>query len=194
MHKWFVLAPVCLVQAYTKLSDAGLRALSNHARDISAQSPLLSPILIPRVPGSEGSYKALTHFDAFFRANLSGWDITYDNFTAMTPYGESNFSNFIATRDPPWMSETTTGDVGRLTLVAHYDSLSTLDGFIGATDSAAPCAVLMYVAQALEEAFNAMWASGGDESDYPQGFQIIFLDGEEAFQSWSRTDSTYGAR
>lgn len=128
----------------------------------------------------------------------------------------------IFTRDPPWMMMKTTkmatttttkkkdgvngvvnggsGDVARLALVAHYDSLYRPEGFVGAVDSAAPCAMLMHVARAVDEALTRKWedleSSGmaGLGLEEERGVQILFLDGEEAWVSWSATDSLYGAR
>ena len=34
----------------------------------------------------------------------------------------------------------------------------------------------------------------GGKVEMDMGIQILLLDGEEAFQSWTDTDSTYGAR
>ena len=97
--------------------------------------------------------------------------------------------------DPPG---TQVGEVGRLALVAHYDSKITPAGFIGATDSAAPCAMLMHAARSIDEALTKKWeamaADGMEELEEQKGVQIIFLDGEEAFLSWTDTDSLYGAR
>lgn len=93
--------------------------------------------------------------------------------------------------------------MGRLALVAHYDSLSTLKGFIGATDSAAPCAMLMHAVKSIDEALTAKWTvmeaegfgeGGFDGVEEHQGVQVLLLDGEEAFKSWSSSDSLYGAR
>ena len=74
------------------------------------------------------------------------------------------------------------------------------EGFIGAIDSAAPCAMLMHVARSIEEPLKAKWnkmQKDGDTDDSleeTQGIQIIFLDGEEAFKHWTDEDSLYGAR
>ena len=88
--------------------------------------------------------------------------------------------------------------MGRLTLVAHYDSLIKPEGFIGAIDSAAPCAMMMHVARSIDEALTAKWASmqenGEDGLEEAKGIQLLFLDGEEAFETWTDTDSIYGAR
>ena len=99
------------------------------------------------------------------------------------------------------------GRAALLTLVAHYDSKREPEGFVGATDSAAPCAMLMYVAREIEKYLARMWAAGGGgggggdddgegggpgEDDV--GVQILFLDGEEAFVKWTEEDSLYGSR
>lgn len=106
----------------------------------------------------------------------------------------------MATRDPPWVQP---GDVGRLVLVAHYDSKLTPKDFIGATDSAVPCAMLLHVAKSIDAALTRKWADMqakgmieddlGDE-DANRGVMLLFLDGEEAFHNWSDNDSLYGAR
>ena len=106
------------------------------------------------------------------------------------------FVNIILTRDPPWAQ---LGGVGRLNLVAHYDSKVSPKGFIGATDSAAPCAMIMHAARSVDEALTRKWeameaenAGGGLEET--QGIRILFLDGEEAFLYWNENDFLYGAR
>ena len=115
----------------------------------------------------------------------------------MTGNKQVPFTNIIITRDPPW---TKPGDVGRLALVAHYDSKLTPTGFIGAIDSAAPCAMIMHAARSVDEALTRKWeamvadGSGGNGLEEEKGVQILFLDGEEAFLSWTATDSLYGAR
>lgn len=160
---------------------------------------LLAPILIPRVPGTEGSTKVLNHFAQFFRKELPEWTVTFQNSTSKTPvHGDKEipFVNFIATRDPPW---TQPGNVGRLNLVAHYDSKYSPEGFIGAIDSAAPCAMIMHAVRAIDDALTRKWTSmqtDDFDADFEEhrGIQVLFLDGEEAFQRWTDTDSIYGAR
>lgn len=188
------------VQAYHIVSDDTLRSLrrpTSYEFDINTGS-VLSPILIPRVPGSEGSAKVLQHFDSYFREFLPAWRIEYQNSSWTTPTSdgaEIPMRNFIASRDPPWAAE---GDTGRLTLVAHYDSKAQPEGFIGAVDSAAPCAMMMHAVTWIDSALTSKWdlmqSSGTETLDEHQGIQIIFLDGEEAFKSWTATDSVYGAR
>jgi glutaminyl-peptide cyclotransferase len=185
--------------AYTQISDEALRSIPSPGKDFDIHNgALLAPILRPRVPGTPGSTAVLNHFAKFFKSTLPDWTVEHQNSTSTTPTSQGRevpFVNFIAYRDPPWAAA---GDVGRLTLVAHYDSKLTPEGFIGATDSAAPCAMIMYAARSVDRALTKKWAKmkadGEDGFDENRGVQIIFLDGEEAFLSWTHTDSLYGAR
>jgi glutaminyl-peptide cyclotransferase len=187
--------------AYTQLSDDSLKRIPKAGNDFDIHNgALLSPILIPRVPGTPGSRAVQQHFVNFFRNKLPKWKIEWHNSTATTPATGNEqvpFANLIFQRDPPWAA---TGDVARLTLVAHYDSLYRPEGFIGATDSAAPCAMLMHVARNIDEALTKKWdamkasGEGGSGLEEEKGVQILFLDGEEAWVSWTSTDSLYGSR
>lgn len=207
--RWISQLLLCLVfltviQAYKILSDETLHAIPTPGKDFNITSgKLLAPILRPRVPGTPGSVEVLNHLVDFFKTNLPEWTISFQNSTSRTPATgtkEIPFVNIIASRDPPW---TTSGDMARLTLVAHYDSKRSPSGFIGATDSAAPCAMLMHAARSVDSALTRKWSmkqdgKGGtpDSSgrDDHQGIQMIFLDGEEAFVTWTNEDSLYGAR
>ncbi|KAL8741653.1 MAG: hypothetical protein Q9184_008360, partial [Pyrenodesmia sp. 2 TL-2023] len=192
-----VLFLAFLAAAYTTLSDESLRAIPTPEDDFNIETgKLLSPILQPRVPGTPGSIAVQNHFVNFFKTELPKWNIELQNSTSKTPVSggkEIPFVNVIMARDPPW---TTPGFASRLTLVAHYDSKLTPKGFIGATDSAAPCAMIMHAARSIDAALTAKWekmqADGMDlEFEDQQGIQIIFLDGEEAFKVWTSEDSLY---
>ena len=187
--------------AYRAVSDDTLKGIPrpNHDFDIHTGA-ILSPILITRVPGTPGSAAVLNHFVQFFRANLPGWKIEFQNSTSKTPvHGDKEipFVNFIASRDPPWAAA---GDVGRLTLVAHYDSKYKPEGFIGAIDSAVPCAIIMHAMRSIDAALTKKWNDMQAKGDADalglerKGIQVLFLDGEEAFRTWSNRDSLYGAR
>ncbi len=81
-----------------------------------------------------------------------------------------------------------------------------MEGFVGATDSAAPVAMLVDVALALDALLDAREAriraalrAGREEEVLRERvdettLQIILLDGEEAYGAWSDTDSIYGAK
>lgn len=187
--------------AYKPLSDSFMRAVPGPGADFDIDTgALLSPILIPRVPGTEGNLKVQHHFVNFFQRELPKWTIEWNNSTSKTPATGSDdvpFRNIIFKREPPW---TKVGQANLLTLVAHFDSKLKPDGFIGATDSAVPCAILMHVARSIDkyltQMHDEMVALGelGGSPPMDMGVQILLLDGEEAFVSWTDTDSLYGAR
>lgn len=187
--------------AYTTLSDDSLRSIPSPGTDFDIRDAagLLAPMLIPRVPDTPGSEKVQQHFADFFTTTLPKWTVEWHNTTSKTPAtGDKlvNFRNLILRRDPPWAA---VGDVSRLTLAAHYDSLYRPEGFIGAMDSAASCAMLMHLARSIDEALTRKWvamktAGDNDGLEEEKGVQILLLDGEEAWVSWTDTDSTYGSR
>ena len=192
------------VTAYSRISNETLRAIPGPGNDFDIKTgKLLAPILQPRVPGTAGSIKVQNHFIDFFKTTLPKWEVILHNSTSKTPAtGDKDipFVNLIIRRDPPWSSP---GEVSRLNLVAHYDSKLTPTDFIGATDSAAPCAMLMHAARSIDHALTKKWetmqskgvgSEGFEDVEGNQGIQILFLDGEEAFVSWTDDDSIYGAK
>jgi len=203
MLSFLALLPLALLlslgSTYTTLSDDTLKRIPSPGSDFDIRKgSILAPILRPRVSGTKGNEQVRQHFIDFFRNNLPDWTLELHNSSSTTPTSNGKkipFVNLIATRDPPGVP---VGEVGRLTLVAHYDSKLTPKGFIGATDSAAPCAMILHAARSIDAALTKKWkameAQGVDELDEHIGIQILFLDGEEAFKSWTDTDSLYGAR
>lgn len=186
--------------AYKPLSDSFLKAIPAPGDLFDHEhGDLLAPILIPRVPGTPGQTTTQQHFVSYFQRELPKWDISWQNSTATTPTSGGKdlpFQNLIFKREPPWVKP---GQSNLLTLVAHYDSKITPKGFIGATDSAAPCAMLMWVAKVVDQHVQRMYdemqaLEEGGTVEMDMGIQILLLDGEEAFQTWSDTDSLYGAR
>lgn len=158
---------------------------------------LLTPLLVPRVSGTQGATDVLDWMRTHLSKNLTGWKVEEDRFVARTPLEDVEFVNLIATMDPPGFDESS---IGRLVLAAHYDSKMLPPGFIGATDSSVPCAILLYIAEMLSFRLPMFWEeeywSDPDELETlpPRGVQLIFFDGEEAVQEWTDTDSIYGAR
>lgn len=196
LHQLLVLPVV----AYTALSDNFLKLVPSGGDDFDIDNgKLLAPILIPRVAGTPGQTVAQKHFLNFFATELPEWSVEWYNSTSTTPATGNRqipFANLVFKREPPWVRE---GQSNLLTLVAHYDSKITPNGFIGAIDSAAPCAILMHVARTLDkyvtQMYDEMSALGeGGTVEMDMGVQILLLDGEEAFQSWTATDSLYGSR
>jgi hypothetical protein len=195
-----LLTQVGPAKAYKPLSDSFLRAIPSPGQDIDPKDGgLLAPILIPRVPGTPGQIVAQQHFVNYFQQQLPNWSLDWQNSTSTTPTSgdtELPFANLIFKREPPWVKP---GQANLLTLVAHYDSKYQPDGFIGATDSAAPCAMMMFVAKVVDGYVQRMYdemeeLQEGGTVEMDMGVQILFLDGEEAFDRWTDDDSLYGSR
>ncbi|GFS25859.1 glutaminyl-peptide cyclotransferase [Elysia marginata] len=113
-----------------------------------------------------------------------GWTVEEDPFTDYTPYGPIAFSNVIATFNP--------SKAKRIVVACHYDSkyMPGPTPFVGATDSAVPCAIMIDSARRINQI--ATDAQANHLSDF--SFQFIFFDGEEAFYRWTSYDSLYGSR
>ncbi|KAF2000076.1 hypothetical protein P154DRAFT_435966 [Amniculicola lignicola CBS 123094] len=197
---FLLLVRLFFVSAYKALSDSFLRAVPSPGSDFNINDgALLAPILIPRVPGTPGQEQVQQHFVNFFQTELPTWSMEWQNSTSTTPVSGSKqiqFSNLIFKKEPPWVKP---GQSNLLTLVAHYDSKYLPEGFIGATDSAAPCAMLMHAARSIDKYLVQMHGemaalNEGGSVEMDMGIQILLLDGEEAFKSWTDTDSLYGSR
>ncbi|ETW86341.1 Metallo peptidase M28 [Heterobasidion irregulare TC 32-1] len=209
-----VLALVQCTEQAASLGERQLRPLSLSAlaalvgspdpiKNIDPSNPRshLSHILIPRPPDTANNTLVRTYIISTLRA--LNWHIEEDSFVDTTPYGPKNFTNVIATKDP--------SAPRRVALAAHFDSKffekSPENQFLGATDSAAPCALMLDLAEALnplldarakrladaEGTFNPDADEDEDEALHTT-LQLIFFDGEEAFKDWTDTDSIYGAR
>ncbi|ORY03526.1 hypothetical protein K493DRAFT_311679 [Basidiobolus meristosporus CBS 931.73] len=145
---------------------------------LKVDGSLLKPLLIPRVSGTPGNKKVQGFIKRHFKK--LGWNIEEDQFKDSTPLGVKSFNNIVVSKFP--------NKPRKLILAAHFDSKYYPNGeFIGATDSAVPCAILMDVASTLDEYLS-------DSGNPDVGLELVFLDGEEAFVNWNREDSVYGAR
>ena len=58
----------------------------------------------------------------------------------------------------------------------HYDTKSGIPGFLGATDSAVPCAMMLHLAEALTPALERERSKG----EGGVTVSMVFFDGEEA--------------
>ncbi|KAM9631725.1 glutaminyl-peptide cyclotransferase-like protein isoform 3-T3 [Trichechus inunguis] len=166
------------------LSEAQLRRVIGQLDPQRLWSNYLRPLLVVRTPGSPGSLQVRKFLEATLRTLTAGWHVELDPFTASTPLGLLNFGNVVATLDR--------GAARHLTLACHYDSKffpPSSAPFVGATDSAVPCALLLELAQALD-----LELSRAKEQAAPVTLQLLFLDGEEALKEWGPNDSLYGSR
>ncbi|KAM5531729.1 hypothetical protein V8D89_014578 [Ganoderma adspersum] len=183
---------------FTPLSSkaiASLVASPDPVRNVDPHNPTshLSRILIPRPPDTDNNTMVRNYIvDTMKKLN---WHIEEDSFNDTTPYGVKRFTNVIATKDPKAPR--------RVILAAHFDSkfFATYpqNQFLGATDSAAPCAFMLDLAETLDPLLNERMArlEDGEEDDEDVAettLQLVFFDGEEAFKDWTSKDSIYGAR
>jgi glutaminyl-peptide cyclotransferase len=127
----------------------------------------------PRWPTSPGHVKA----EEFLRNQLKHDELEEDTFTANTPIGPVAMRNFIV-RFPGKKP-------GVIVLSTHYETNYPLRniGFVGANDGGSTTGLLLAIADQLR----------GKTLD---GYSVwlVFFDGEEAIQTWSKSDSTYGSR
>ena len=127
----------------------------------------------PRWPTGPGHPKA----EAFLRDQFKHDQVEEDTFTANTPIGPVAMRNFIV-RFPGKKD-------GVIVLSTHYETNYPLRNinFVGANDGASTTGLLLTIADQLR---------GKTLNGY--SVWLVFFDGEEAIQSWSASDSTYGSR
>jgi len=132
----------------------------------------------PRWPTSQNHQKA----EAFLRNQFKRDQVEEDAFTASTPIGPVPMRNFIVRyagkKD------------GVIVLATHYETNYWLKNinFTGANDGGSTTGLLM----AIGDQLRAETANGRKLNGY--SVWLVFFDGEEAIQSWSKSDSTYGSR
>jgi Zn-dependent M28 family amino/carboxypeptidase len=132
----------------------------------------------PRWPTSQGHLKA----EEFLRGHLKHDQLEEDTFTANTPIGPVAMRNFIV-RFPGKKN-------GVIVLATHYETNYWLKNinFVGANDGGSTTGLLLAIADQLR----AETVNGRKLDGY--SVWLVFFDGEEAIQSWSNSDSTYGSR
>ncbi|KAF8547260.1 hypothetical protein OG21DRAFT_1425204 [Imleria badia] len=182
----------------TQLSTEQLVTLANSVDpikniDTRLMDSHLSRLLIPRPVGSDNNTFVRQYITAALTA--LNWHVEEDSFTEPTPYGQRSFTNIIATKDPAALR--------RVIVSAHYDSkffpTYPENQFVAATDSAAPCAMMLDLAEALNPLLDdreqrLLDGQEDDEDLADTTLQLVFFDGEEALKEWSDADSLYGSR
>lgn len=134
---------------------------------------VLSKTLIERVPGTP-NHGIVREYIADYMSKLN-WSVEQNEFFDKTPLGQMKFTNIIARKNPHAKRY--------LTFACHYDS-KLMENFVGATDSAVPCAIMMNIASSLKNELSSVQNSS-------LSIQYIFFDGEEAFVEWNSKDSIY---
>src|SRR5436309_11708648 len=129
----------------------------------------------PRPPGSEALEKSRDYIEGQLR--LSGWQVSRQAFTDDTPRGKVRFVNLIA-------RFRVQGGAPSFLLCSHYDT-KTFDAirFVGANDGGSSTGLLLELARVL-----------GQHPNMARKIELVFFDGEEAFEQFSQTDGLYGSR
>ena len=130
----------------------------------------------PRPAGSEAIEKSRRYIEDQLR--LSGWQVTRQAFTDETPRGKVNFVNLIARF--PVQGKT----APMFLLCSHYDT-KTFDAikFVGANDGGSSTGLLLELARII-----------GRHPNLAAKVELVFFDGEEAYERFSETDGLYGSR
>lgn len=114
--------------------------------------------------------------EAFLKAKLKDDDLEIDQFPIDSPAGKFTGRNYIAKF--PGKKD------GIIVVAGHYDTVYNLPkAFVGANDGGSSTAVLLELADVLR---------GKPNNGY--SIWLVWADAEEAFQSWSATDSLYGTK
>jgi glutaminyl-peptide cyclotransferase len=133
----------------------------------------------PRPPGSDAIEKTRTYIDN--QLSKFGWQVTRQTFTDDTPRGKATFVNLIARFH-------VTGNQGSpvpfFLLCSHYDTkIFETFRFVGANDGGSSTGLLLEFARVLAQ-----------HPNLASKVELVFFDGEEAYENFSETDGLYGSR
>jgi glutaminyl-peptide cyclotransferase len=130
----------------------------------------------PRPAGSEAIEKSRRYIEDQLRR--FGWQITRQAFSDETPRGKVQFVNLIA--QFPDRGHTAPSFL----LCSHYDT-KTFDAikFVGANDGGSSTGLLLELARVI-----------GQHPNLAAKVELVFFDGEEAYDHFSDTDGLYGSR
>ena len=131
----------------------------------------------PHPVGSDAIEKAREYIEAQLRH--SGWQVTRQGFTDETPRGKVRFVNLIAR-----FSGDGNAAAPSFLLCSHYDTkLFDAIRFVGANDGGSSTGLLLELARVI-----------GGRPNMARKIELVFFDGEEAYENFSETDGLYGSR
>jgi len=130
----------------------------------------------PRPPGSDAIVRARAYIEE--QLESYGWQVAEQSFTDQTPRGETKFVNLIAR----YGKASSSRDL--FLLCSHYDT-KIFDSFpfVGANDGGSSTGLLLEMARVLAL-----------EPRLAEKIELVFFDGEEAVENFTRTDGIYGSR
>lgn len=161
------------------LNDNQIQYLSDLA-NVQHTQTVLNNLLVPRVVGTKGHENVFNYITRELE-NL-GYELEIDEFQQNAPnFGRLTFKNIVARLNPKARKY--------LVFACHYDSKFFKEfDFIGATDSAVPCAMMLNLVKVLSKELNHA------KNQSSVSLKLVFFDGEEAFKDWSQKDSLYGSK
>src|SRR5436190_6789544 len=130
----------------------------------------------PRPSGSGAIEKSRHYIEDQLRR--SGWRVTRQAFTDDTPRGRVQFVNLIAQFPDQ-------GNTAPLFLLCSHYETKTFDTikFVGANDAGSSTGLLLELARVI-----------GQHPNLAGKIELVFFDGEEAYDHFSETDGLYGSR
>jgi glutaminyl-peptide cyclotransferase len=177
----YFLTPLLLIVSVSAVCAEGSRAAETKTwQEISGEKALAHVQRLvdfgPRPPGSEAIEKSRNYIEDQLRR--SGWQVKRQAFTDDTPRGKVQFVNLIAQFPRQ-------GNAAPLFLLcSHYDT-KTFDAikFVGANDAGSSTGLLLELARVI-----------GQHPNLAVKIELVFFDGEEAYDHFSETDGLYGSR
>src|SRR5438105_5401499 len=131
----------------------------------------------PRPGGSTAIEKSRDYIEDQLRR--SGWQVTRQAFNDDTPRGKIQFVNLIAQ-----FSAQGTAASPSFLLCSHYDTkMFDTFRFVGANDGGSSTGLLLEFARVI-----------GQHPDLARKIELVFFDGEEAYEQFSEKDGLYGSR
>ncbi len=131
----------------------------------------------PRPTGSKAIEKSRDYIDDQLRR--SGWQVTRQAFSDDTPRGKMQLVNLIAQFPGHGKAASPL-----FLLCSHYDTkIFDAIQFVGANDGGSSTGLLLEVARLI-----------GQYPNLASKIELVFFDGEEAFERFSDTDGLYGSR
>ena len=131
----------------------------------------------PRPAGSKGIEKSRDYIED--QLHRSGWQATRQAFSDDTPRGKIQFVNLIA--QFPGQGN---GSSPVFLLCSHYDTkMFDTIRFVGANDGGSSTGLLLELGRVI-----------GQHPDLARKIELVFFDGEEAYEQFSQKDGLYGSR
>ena len=131
----------------------------------------------PRPAGSTAIEKSRDYIEDQLRR--FGWQVTRQTFSDDTPRGKIHFVNLLAQS-----SGQENARASLLLLCSHYDTkMFDTIRFVGANDGGSSTGLLLELARVI-----------GQHPDLARKIELVFFDGEEAYEQFSQKDGLYGSR